>query len=122
MKRFALIGIVLMGMAACATTPAAPPTVDVTGSWAGQWGYDNPSLGSGSISMTVKQTGADVSGDMVVTGTPVSRTGSISALVTGNEVRILYPTSITGRLTVKGDTMSGEIDGMNPAKVTLKKK
>lgn len=121
MKRFLLIGIALMSISACASTPSAPPTVDVTGAWAGQWGYDNPALGGGNISMTLKQTGADVSGNMNVSGTPIPRTGAVTALVSGNQVRILYPTSITGSLTVQGDTMSGEIDGMNPAKVTLKR-
>ena len=119
MNRFLLIGIAFMGITACATTPLAPPTVDITGSWAGQWGYTNPSLGNGQFQMAVKQTGADVSGNMTLTGTPIDRNGALSALVTGNEVRIQYPSGITGRLTVQGDTMSGVIDGMNPANITL---
>src|SRR5262245_33104557 len=125
MKRMLFLGLVVLSMAACASTmestPSAPPTVDITGSWAGQWGYTNASLGGGQISMTVTQTGPKVSGNMQVTGTPVDRNGPISGLVSGNELRVLYPTSITGRLTVQGDTMSGQIDGMNPANLTMKK-
>jgi hypothetical protein len=123
-NRILLLGIVVLSMAGCAATesmPAAPPTVDVTGSWAGQWAYTNASLGGGQINMTVKQAGAKLSGDMQVTGTPMDRSGPVSGLVSGNQIQILYPTSVTGRLTVQGDTMSGQIDGLNPANMTMKK-
>ncbi len=124
MKRMLFLALVVLSTAACGGTmesSSAPPTVDVTGSWAGQWGYTNASLGGGQINMTVTQTGSKVSGNMTVTGTPVDRNGPVSGLVSGNELRVLYPTSITGRLVVQGDTMSGQIDGMNPANMTMKK-
>ena len=121
MTRLLLIGAILVGISACATTLSAPPTVDVTGSWAGQWAYEHANLGSGSITMNVKQVGAEVSGDMVVTGAQIDRTGPLSALVSGNQIRIMRPTSITGRLTVQGDTISGVIDGLEPANVSLKR-
>src|SRR5262245_2610013 len=125
MKRMLFLGLVVLSMAACASTmestPSAPPTVDITGSWAGQWTYTNASLGGGQISMTVTQTGPRVSGNMQVTGAPVVRSGAITALVSGNQVQVMRATSITGRLTGQGDTMTAEIDGVNPANLTMTK-
>ena len=54
-------------------------------------------------------------------GTPIDRSGAVNALVSGNTLQLLYPTGVTGWLTVQGDTISGQLDGMNPATVTLKK-
>jgi len=124
MRRVVLLSLVLLGVTACATSNSAstaPPTVDVTGSWAGQWAYTQATLGSGQIQMTLQQTGAKVSGNTTITGTPVDRSGAVNALVTGNTLQLLYPTGVTGWLTVQGDTISGQLDGMNPANVTLKK-
>jgi len=42
-------------------------------------------------------------------------------LVIGNEAHLVYPTGFTGYLTVSGDDMKGQIDGMNPANVVLKR-
>ena len=38
-----------------------------------------------------------------------------------SEVYLVYPTGITGYLTISGDEMKGQIDGMNPANVVLKR-
>lgn len=56
----AIACVVLLG---CAT---APPSVDVTGAWAGTytWPY-----GVSPISMTLRQTSAEVTGELLVTGT-----------------------------------------------------
>ena len=97
------------------------PTVDVTGTWAGNWVYAPPTPGSGPIKMIMQQTGSKVTGTVEVTGTQVPRSGPISAIVQGDQLQILHPTGVTGSLTVKGDTISGELGGLNPAKVTMKK-
>jgi len=118
-----LLALVVLGVTSCATIDSAstaPPSVDVTGTWAGQWAYTTATLGSGQIEMTLQQTGAKVSGNMTVTGTPtVDRSGAVSALVSGNTLQLVYPTGITGWLTVQGDTISGQLGGINPANVTL---
>ena len=124
MRRLLLLSLVLLGVTSCATTDSAsmaPPTVDVTGSWAGQWAYTQATLGSGQIQMTLQQTGSKASGNMTVTGTPVDRSGAVTALVTGNTLQLVYPTGVTGWLTVQGDAISGQLGGMNPANVTMKK-
>ena len=119
---FLLIGLVALGGTSCASTPSALAGVDVGGKWQGPWQYQNASLGGGQVTMTLTQSGSKASGNMVVTGTPtVDRTGAVSVLIVGNEVHLIYPTGFTGYLTVSGDEMKGELDGMNPANVTLRR-
>lgn len=62
--RLVIACMILFG---CATTQSASkPSVDVTGTWAGTytWPY-----GVSPITMTLRQAGADVTGDLLVTGT-----------------------------------------------------
>ena len=128
MRRLMLLALILLAVASCAgpkTDPAmmatSPPTVDVTGTWVGDWVYSPASLGSGQIKMTMQQTGSKVTGNADVSGTRVPRSGPITAVVSGNTLQLLYPTGITGHLTVQGDTISGELGGLTPANVTMKK-
>ena len=118
---FVLTLVCALAMAACATTASAPPTVDVTGKWAGTWQFTNPSLGGGQVEMTLKQTGADYQGDMQVSGAAVNRTGYIQGTVSGNELRTIAPPGMTGYLTVKGDEMTGVVHGISDASVTLRR-
>ena len=118
-----LVGLVMLGGASCASAPSAQPSADVSGTWQGTWVYSQQStLGSGQITMTLSQTGSKATGSMVVTGAPtVDRSGPVTMLVNGNDVHLVYPTGITGYLTVSGDDMKGQIDGINPANVVLKR-
>jgi hypothetical protein len=77
------------------------------------------SLGSGVVEMTVKQTGAQYSGNLLVTGAPTNPTGPTQGTVSGNEVRVIQPGNFTGGLTVQGDTMKGNVNGVVDANVTL---
>ena len=109
-----VIGLVLLAITGCAGGfgPATvAPTVDVSGKWAGSWVASNASLGGGSIEMTLKQTGSEYSGNLLVTGTLTDPSGYTQGVVSGNEVRILQPSSMTGSLTVQGDSMSGNVQG-----------
>ena len=121
LRRLIVIGLLALGSASCASAPSAPAGVDISGKWQGAWQYQNASLGGGQVTMTLTQSGSKASGNMVVTGAPVDRTGAVSALVVGNEVHLIYPTGITGYLTVSGDEMKGQLDGMNPGNVTLRR-
>ncbi len=118
-----LLGLLLVSVmivaSACATMPAPPPSVDVTGSWAGTWTYENWSLGNGTITGTFKQDGANLSGNFNVTGPSLNHVANIIGFVQGNDVRLSQPS--TGTLTVTGNQMSGYVNGLNPAKVTLRK-
>jgi hypothetical protein len=93
----------------------------VSGKWQGTWVYQNQSLGSGQIVMTLTQSGNKATGDLLVTGTPTPRSGSVTVLLSGNDVYLVYPTGMTGYLTLAGDEMKGQLDGQNPANVMLKR-
>jgi len=124
MKKLSSMMIVLavLTAAGCAGEigpPTVAPTVDVTGRWVGTWVAVNQELGSGSIQMTLTQTGSQYSGNLLVTGTPTNPSGPTQGIVSGNQVRVMQPTNLTGSLTVQGDTMSGSLQGVIAANVTL---
>ncbi len=116
-----LVGLVALGGAICASAPSAQTGADVSGKWQGTWVFKNTSLGSGQIVMTLSQKGSKATGDMVVTGTPVDRSGRVTMMLSGTDVYLVYPTGLTGYLKLSGDEMKGELDGQNPANVVLKR-
>lgn len=116
-----LVGLVVLGGAICASAPSAQTRPNLSGNWQGTWAYQNASLGSGQITMTLTQKGSKATGNMVVTGAPVDRSGAVNVMISGNEVYLVYPTGFTGYLKISGDEMKGQIDGMNPANVVLKR-
>ena len=126
MRRTGLLVVALMvlGLAGCAGSGSmqqAPPTVDVTGKWQGDWVARQQNQGGGQIQMDIKQTGAKYTGNLLITGTGTDPSGLTEGYVTGNRVEITVPAGATGYLTVNGDEMSGLIAGMDGAKVTLKR-
>ena len=119
--RLLLVGLVVLGTAVFASVPSAQTKPNLSGKWAGTWAYQQASLGSGQIEMTLTQKGSKATGNMVVTGAPVDRSGAVNLMISGNEVYLVYPTGFTGYLKISGDEMKGQIDGMNPANVVLKR-
>ncbi len=113
-----VVGILILASAGCATAPGAPPAVDVSGTWEGQWRFHPPTMGGGTVSITVKQTGAQVTGDARVVGPALDRPTTVAGTVIGSDFRLTGP-HVTGWLTVKGDQMSGVVDGILPAQVEL---
>jgi hypothetical protein len=109
----------LLAGAACATGTATPPSVNVTGQWAGTWAYENPTLGTGEIRGTFQQDGAKVSGNFNLTGPVVNRVAIVTGTISGNEIKLSMPAS--GYLTVTGNQMTGSVNGINVAKLTLRK-
>jgi hypothetical protein len=119
-----MIALVTLGAAGCASGvgPAtAPPTVDVTGRWVGSWVATNPALGSGTIEMTLKQTGSQYSGSVLATRARTDPSGPTQGIVSGNEVRMIPPSGMIGSLTVQGDTMFGLVHGVVDANVSLRR-
>ena len=114
------VGLVAAGCAGFGPTTTAP-TVDITGKWVGTWVATNPGLGSGQIEMTLKQTGSQYSGNLLVTGTRTDPSGFTQGVVSGNEVRVMQPSNLTGSLTATADSMTGILDGVVAANVTLKR-
>jgi hypothetical protein len=116
-----LVGFVVLGTAVFAGAPSAQTKPNLSGKWAGTWAYQQATLGSGQIEMTLTQKGTKANGNMVVTGAPVDRSGAVNLMISGNDVYLIYPTGFTGYLKISGDEMKGQIDGMNPANVVLKR-
>jgi hypothetical protein len=96
--------------------------VDISGKWVGTWVSTNqPAGGSGQIEMNVVQTGSKYTGNLLLTGGFNDPSGLTEGFVTGNQVEITVPAGATGRLTVTGDDMTGQIAGMSGAIVKLRR-
>jgi len=121
--RFLFMGLAVVALSGCASggSPQQSATADVSGKWQGIWAYKQATLGSSQIAMTLTQAGTKATGNMTVTGTPVDRSGAVTVLVSGNDAYLVYPTGITGYLVVSGDEMKGELDGMNPGTITMRR-
>jgi hypothetical protein len=50
---------------------------------------------------------------------PPQRANGAYALVSGNEVRVMRATNLTGSVTVQGDTLKGNLQGVIDVNVTL---
>ena len=121
MKTFStmMVGLVMLVVAGCAgevglRTVAA--TVDVTGTWAGTWVGTDLAVGTGPIEMTLKQTGSEYSGNLFMTSYSIGPltvgghpSGPTQGVVSGNQVRVIAPSNLTGSLTVQGDSMTGTV-------------
>jgi hypothetical protein len=112
--------IVVLGGCAGASTPAGPPSVNVTGKWAGTWSFRNPAMGGGQVSMDLKQDGARVTGPMNVSGPTSAEPTNFAGTVSGNTIT-LDAAYGSGTLTVQGDDMTGLVYGIMPATVSVKR-
>jgi hypothetical protein len=92
------------------------PTANVAGTWTG-------SAGTGGVfapvSLTLAQSGTDLSGNITVGGRP-DLNGPVKGMVKGETVNLTLPTVKLGQLLVKQqNTMQGEVVGGLP--VTLRR-
>jgi hypothetical protein len=115
----AVLVLVLSGCAASGSNPA-PPSVDVSGKWAGTWVFRNPSMGSGDVLVDLKQSGAKTTGHLTVTGDTTADPTYFEGIVSGSTVILKLP-SLSGTLAVSGDEMKGVIYGIMPANVSLRR-
>ena len=123
-KRVAMIAAVMMLTTACASTPMAPPSADLSGKWAGDWAYQPSTIGAGTLSGTIQQDGNKLSGNFLIVGggnAVRNPSAMIIGFISGNQVTLSQPSS--GNLTVSADgkQMSGWVNGLDQAKVTLRK-
>ena len=108
----------------CASTPTAPPAVNVTGKWAGNWTYPDPALGGGTLSGTFQQDGGSLSGNFLIIGggnTVRYPSATVIGFVSGRQVILSQPSSGTLTVNESGNEMTGWINGLDQAKVTLRK-
>jgi acetamidase/formamidase len=122
MRRFwaIVLGCLVAVSLGCATAERLPaPTVDVTGTWSGTWQFEPASVGGGTISMTLVQKGAEVSGPIQVDGPTLRRPAKLQGVVIGDVLQVTG--EVDGRITVTGDEMSGELNGFVPVKLTARR-
>ena len=119
-----MVGTVMLMAVACATTSMAPPSVNLTGKWAGNWSYSPDTLGAGTLSGTFQQDGNKLSGNFLIIGGG-SMVRNPSALIIGfvsaNQVTLSQPSSGILSVSADGTEMSGWVNGLDQAKVTLRK-
>jgi hypothetical protein len=119
--RLLAVVALLGGPTGCASTQP-PPTTDITGKWQGTWiSANQPAGGSGQIEMSIAQTGSKFAGNVLITGAGNDPSGLTEGFVTGDQVEISVPAGLTGRLTVKGDEMTGRLAGISGFIVTLRR-
>jgi len=88
------------------STPAAPPSVDTTGTWSGS--VTETFFGTSTQSLNVVQSGANVTG----TYSSVNGTGSATGTVSGNTLNFtISPTGCTGTLTGSGNVTTSATTG-----------
>ena len=80
---------------------------------------DNAGTLSGDVFMNLKQSGADASGDLRVTGPTPAEPTYFEGTVSGSSVILKVP-YLSGTLDVSGDEMKGVINGIMPANVSLR--
>src|SRR5215471_1525805 len=105
-----MLALLIAVLAGCATSPtgsqaAAMPPADVNGTWTG-----NLATGATTITLVLKQTGTQVSGNLTGAGT---LDGPVDGIVEGNTIRLREAGGYaqTPPLTVKGDQITGFVRG-----------
>ena len=116
--RRTLVAAAALALAGCASAgPATPPSVNITGKWAGNWQFNPVSAGAGQVFMDLTQDGNKVSGSVLVTGPSPNQPTTIAGTVTGND--FVLSGRIAGTFVVNGDKMTGDVYGVLPATATL---
>ncbi len=129
-----VIGVLVLMLSGCAVVGGgtAPPSVDVSGQWAGTWSLHSatksyPEVGYGDIFMTLKQNGAEVTGNLIATGdlmkpgSPTAMPTNFEGAVRGSSIILKSPHS-SGFLDVRGEEMTGVIGDIMPANVSLQRR
>jgi hypothetical protein len=117
----ALLALFAVGSAGCGAAREAQqaaanaPTANVTGTWSGSAGTGGVFI---PVTMTLAQTGTNVSGNMNIGGRP-DLSGPVKGTVQGELLNLSLPTTTLGQMMVKGGTITGEVSGGLP--VNLRK-
>jgi hypothetical protein len=115
------LGCLILASFGCATSEQSrTAAVDVTGTWAGTWHFEPVSVGSGTILMTLTQKGDEVSGPIQIEGPTLHRPTRLQGKVIGDVLQVTGPVG-DGRITVRGDEMVGELNGIVPVKLTARR-
>jgi hypothetical protein len=103
-----VLAVALVGFGS-SSAPAAPPSVDVTGTWTGTWICTG--FGAGEAWATLQQSGAKVTGALWLRGELDNNPGGlVHGTIDGNVVTLNWATRDASGLTqfvVRGEAMSG---------------
>ena len=117
------LALVLGYLAGCSSAPPVPPGVtDINGVWQGRW--NGGTIGAGGITLTLKQVGTRVTGDVAISGvTAISATeGPIDGWITGDTFSFQQKAGVLeGEMTVNGDQMDGATTGRLKVALTLRR-
>jgi len=106
--KLVLLGSLITTFAGCASSAspgASASPVDVTGTWMG-----GTATGTTDMTLHLRQTGPNVTGTIAGAGTP---DGPVNGVVGGNTVQLSAErAAFAPRLVVRGDLMSGELEGV----------
>jgi hypothetical protein len=120
---FPLLGIAVMLLVGCASTPAVPPGVlDLSGVWEGTW--NGGPIGRGRITLTLTQAGTKVTGSLKMSGaTAMSATdGPVEGVVTDTTFSFEQPGGfMQGEMAIVGEDMSGDATGRVKAALRLRR-
>jgi hypothetical protein len=103
----ALLCIAVVGCAAAREEQKAAmnaPTANIAGTWTGNAGQGGSSL---PVTMTLAQTGTNVTGNISVAGRP-DVSGPVKGTVTGELVNLSTATTTFAQLRAQQDTMTGQ--------------
>jgi hypothetical protein len=101
------LGVMVVLLSGCASTPSAPPAADVTGTWAGTWSVTGH---SGTVRLTLTQRGAEVIGELTTTGVPQAPPdGRVVGQVSGNAFSFTTERGAGGDFVVAGNEMRGRL-------------
>jgi hypothetical protein len=79
------------------------PTANVVGTWSG---YAGQGAAGVPVSLTLGQTGTDVTGNLTVAARP-DLSGPVKGAIQGEILKLSLATATFSQLEVKGDTMTG---------------
>jgi hypothetical protein len=113
--------MVALVVAACAPAPrGAPPAVNVTGIWEGQWQIAGVSRGS--LAMTLVQRGGQVSGEVALTLGQGLQGGPMEGRVSGSTFVFRSEGGFEGVATVDGNHMTGRARATQIAEIVLRRR
>ena len=111
--------ILFVGCVVCATTPGLAwstttraKATTVAGEWTGTWKRTSPPPTTGTMTFTLTQHGAKLSGTVQVVGSACLTTNKVHGTVNGKKVTVaVSEATVTAKYTgaVSGSTMSGSL-------------
>jgi hypothetical protein len=102
-----ILGLLITTLSGCASASPSTAGADVNGTWTG-----STATGTKRVMLHLQQTGTNVTGTLAGAGATLD--GPIQGTVEGNTVHLAPRTgsTLTPRLVVRGDLMSGELGGV----------